>query len=122
LIKAFYHAAKGGQAIRTHRYRNGMPMLDLLYVDDAVRAILSMLDYGDPDVFHFGTGHLHSTREIAADICQVAGLPFVHEEIEVDDVAANIAFASGKAEQLLGWKPRTRLGDGLAACLQGFGQ
>lgn len=120
LIKTFQQAAKAGQVIRTHKYRNGRPKLDLLYVTDAVRAIRSVLDHRGADIFHFGSGAFQETRGIAAQICEIGGLPFRHEELPVEDDVSNIAFDAAKAKEVLGWSAQAGFAEGLAACLSRF--
>jgi len=117
LISAFHAAALEGRRIVTHRYRNGRPALDLLYIDDAVDALARVVAKPVDDVFHFGTGRLSQTSEIAAQIGHIVGRSVSHSEIDIDDDVSNIAFQSKKAREVLGWVPRVELSDGLKAML-----
>ena len=117
LIRAFHSAALEGTKIVTHRFRNGRPALDLLHVFDAADAIARVLSVPSNDVFHFGTGKLHETAEIAALIGRIAGRDIEREEIDIDDDTSNIAFRSTKAREMLGWEPRIGLEEGLASLL-----
>lgn len=117
LISAFHAAALEGRKIVTHRYRNGRPALDLLYITDAVDALARVAARPVDGVFHFGTGRLSQTAEIAAQIGHIAGRSLSHSELDIDDDVGNIAFQSKKAREVLGWVPRVELSDGLKAML-----
>jgi nucleoside-diphosphate-sugar epimerase len=118
LIRAFYEALLAGKTIHTHRYRNGVPKLDLLYVGDAVEAIAKSASYKSRETFHFGSGQLHSTAEIAGIIANLLSVPLHREEIPIEDDVANIQMDTSKAERLLGWAPLTGLREGLSQTLK----
>jgi len=88
-----------------------------LYIDDAVDALARVVAKPVDDVFHFGTGRLSQTSEIAAQIGHIVGRSVSHSEIDIDDDVSNIAFQSKKAREVLGWVPRVELSDGLKAML-----
>lgn len=121
LIRTFWEAAMSGQPIRTHLYRNGPPALDLLYVEDAVEGLARLATRPDASgIFHFGTGQLHDTADLAARICALADATLHHEEIPIDDDICNVAFPSHRARQDLGWAPRWDIDRGLAETILSF--
>jgi len=106
----------------------GEQFRDFLYVDDAVDAIIKAISAGnqvDGKVINIGAGVSCQVKKIA---CLVASL--IHPEAyshlkfgavqyrshEVMDYAANIILA----EQLLGWKPKTQLEQGLQRTVSDF--
>ena len=103
--------------LQTHRYRNGRPALDLLYVTDAADAIARTVAHDADDVFHFGSGSLHRTVEIAEQIAGLLKKKLRYEELLIDDDIANIQMDSRKALDILGWSPGVLLQEGLARCL-----
>jgi nucleoside-diphosphate-sugar epimerase len=117
LIHAFHEAAMQGRVIKTHRFRNGRPALDLLHVTDAVEAITRVVQGKYSEVFHFGCGDLRSTSDLAALICRIAGRSVPRQEIDIDDDTSNIAFPSAKARATLGWKPEVSVEQGLTEML-----
>src|SRR5262249_24102778 len=92
----------------THRFRNGRPALDLLYGDDAADALAAVAAWPKSDVFHFGTGVLHSTAELATIIGSLSGQAVRQREIAIDEFTSNIAFPSDKARTLLNWSAKVR--------------
>jgi UDP-glucose 4-epimerase len=101
---------------------------DFLYVDDAVDAIMKAINAGnqvDGKVINIGAGVSCQVKKIA---CSVASLihpqAYTHLKFgavqyrshEVMDYAANIILA----EQLLGWKPKTQLEQGLQRTISRF--
>jgi len=120
-IRTFYEATLRGQVIRTHRYRNGRPALDLLYVSDAAEALALAVSHPPSDVFHIGSGRLSSTADCATLIGRIAGVATRVEEVEIDRPIGNIAFAAEKAKATLGWSPSIRLEEGLSLTIKSYG-
>lgn len=117
LINAFRERLSADRELQTHRYRNGRPALDLLYVTDAADAIARTVAHDADDVFHFGSGSLHRTVEIAEQIAGLLKKKLRYEELLIDDDIANIQMDSRKALDILGWSPGVLLQEGLARCL-----
>lgn len=113
-IRTFRAAVLRGETVATHKYRNGRPALDLLYVDDAVDALVRVVGCDHPDVFHFGTGKLHTTADLLQIIGRLSDRPVHHEEIPVDEDLCNVSMVSTKAHNLLGWSPQVSIEKGLA--------
>jgi nucleoside-diphosphate-sugar epimerase len=117
LIQTFHEAALNGEIIKTHKFRNGRPALDLLHISDAVEALTRVLDTTNSDIFHFGTGILQSTTDIASTIAQLVGKPMRHEEIIIDEYTSNVAFPAEKARSILNWHSKISVEQGLASML-----
>lgn len=94
----------------------GTQTRDLLYVEDCaefvVRAALSEAVEGQ--IVNAGTGVDVSINELAAKCCspgnRVEHVPHDHPQAEI----ARLLCDAGKARELLGWRPRTSLDEGLA--------
>lgn len=119
-IRTFYERLRAGETVATHRFRNGRPALDLLFVDDAVRAIEAALSYPDNSVFHFGSGRLETTADLARSIAAIVERDIQLTETTIDDYTSNILLRSDRAAQLLGWTPSVPLETGLRATLEAF--
>jgi len=109
----FIEKAKQAQTIRTHRYSNGEPALDLLYVDDLISALTATLRCGFVGTLNLGTGEVTSTRQIAQMLINRLGS---HSQIEQSPINANvasIAMDSRRAIAVLDWQPTVTLERGL---------
>jgi len=116
-IRTFHETALSEGLIKTHRFRNGRPALDLLHVSDAAEALMLILDTTTSDVFHFGTGILRTTAELGTMIGQLMARPIRHEEIYNDEDTSNISFPAQKARAVLNWQPKTKIEQGLVSLL-----
>jgi nucleoside-diphosphate-sugar epimerase len=121
LIRTFHEAILQGKTIMTHRFRNGRPAMDLLHVNDAVEALVRVAQTDQSEIYHFGTGRLHSTAAIASVIGRLANRRVLHGEIEIADDTGNIAFRSEKATRALGWQSKVGIEAGLASMISDEG-
>jgi nucleoside-diphosphate-sugar epimerase len=119
-IYNFLEKALRNQRIVTHRYRNGSPALDLLHVDDLVAAMVRALELGFEGTLNLGTGVVTSTPDIARMICAQVGSSSEVTHSEIDGCVASIAMNAGRAQAVLGWKPRIPFSEGLAGLLRGL--
>ncbi len=113
-IRNFLAKARRGEAIVTHRYRNGPPALDLLHVDDLRRAVGVAVERRIEGVLHVGTGRLTSTAEVASIVCRAVGSTSTIGVAKIDEEVGNIAMDAGRAHRLLDWRPAISVEDGLA--------
>lgn len=116
-LRTSYDAIQRGDQIATHRFRNGRPAMDLLYVDDAVGALRAAVRTVHNGVFHFGAGNLRTTVELARELAALAGKPLNFTEIPIDDFTSNVVLSSSKAKDLLAWTPEVALEEGLKKTL-----
>lgn len=119
-IRTFYERFLAGETVATHLFRNGRPAIDLLFIDDAVRAIECALSYQPSSVFHFGSGQLQTTAALARSIATIVERDPNLTETFIDDYTSNVMFRSERAAQLLGWAPSVSLDTGLRTTLEAF--
>jgi UDP-glucuronate decarboxylase len=107
-----------GRPIVTHRYRNGLPSLQLLYVDDAVAGFASIVDKGgNAPIYQLGGDFSYEPREIISKIGEILGRRAAIEETAIDDDIANVFLDWSSTETELGWRPTTTLSEGLRRTL-----
>ena len=114
----FHNKAKRNMEIVTHRYRNGFPALDFLFVDDLCAAMANVVKKRPTGVLHVGTGKLISTRAIAEMIIEMTGSASALRIMDIDEDACNIALSTDRAEHLLEWQPTVSFERGLAATIE----
>jgi nucleoside-diphosphate-sugar epimerase len=112
-IYNFIDAARAGRPIITHRYRNGDPALDLIYIDDVISALIGTIQARQPTKLNLGTGALTTTRDVAKIVCEHLGSKVPIQSQAIDTTVASVAMNSGKAKAALDWRPRMGLRDGL---------
>ena len=112
----FLHQTVEGAKLRL--YGDGSQQRDLLYVSDAVQAMLYAALSPDVDgqAVNIGSGCPSSLREVADALVDLGAggvecIPFPDEakRIEIGDYVADIALA----QDLLDWRPSVSLGEGL---------
>jgi len=109
----FFLAMAEGREITV--YGNGNQTRDFTYVDDIVSANLAALDRGRPgEVYNVGGGHRERLIDVIRVMEEVAGRKarIAHGEVQKGDVPDTYADIR-KAQNELGYAPRTPLGDGL---------
>jgi nucleoside-diphosphate-sugar epimerase len=115
VMPAFCAAALEGKTLRLH---GGQQTRSLLYVDDAVAAICSMLDCDAFGPVNVGATEEVSIKELAEMVIELAGAG----DLEVVEGRAQDAPSRcpdmSRAAELLGWKPRVSLAEGLALTVE----
>lgn len=101
---------------------DGSPTRDFLYVDDAADAIVTAAEiYDEADPINFGTGREVSIREVAETIAKLTGF---HGRIRWDTSRPNgqprRSLDSTRAQQKLGFQPRTSFVAGLQQTIDWF--
>jgi UDP-glucuronate 4-epimerase len=88
---------------------------DYTYVDDTIAGVLAALDWtGGYEIVNLGNAHPVSMLEFIATVERVVGKPARVEHRPPLAADAPITYADvGKAERLLGYRPRTPLAEGL---------
>jgi nucleoside-diphosphate-sugar epimerase len=117
-IRTFVEKALSASPIVTHRYRNGDPGLDLLHLDDLIEAIAKATRTDSCDSINLGTGIVTTTRAIARHIIHRLGSSSSLGAARIDDDTARISMDFRRATDVLGWKPRTALLEGLELVIQ----
>lgn len=119
-IGNFIHKALAGQSIVAHRYANGFPALDLLYLDDLITALVAVLSSNATGVFHVGTSTLTSTTEVARWIIELTGSSSTIEHREITGHAPNVMLDSTRFRDRFGWAPKIDVRSGLLRVLKNF--
>jgi nucleoside-diphosphate-sugar epimerase len=114
-IHTFFEKALKGESIFTHKYVNGLPLVDLIHIDDVVKAIECVIKAKPPDSFdlNIGSGIGYSTLEIAKMIKGICGSDGAIMHHYINDFVGNIVMDISKAERLFGWHPTIDIKDGL---------
>jgi nucleoside-diphosphate-sugar epimerase len=105
------------QLIVTHQYNNGLPSLDMLYIDDLVLAVQKVVArdfFGDLNI---GTGILTSTNKIAEILKEFMCGQSEIDATQIDSDIACIAMDAGKAQREIDWRPTISIEQGLRLIL-----
>ncbi len=114
LIRRFIEATESG-AQRVTCWGSGSASREFLFVDDAAEAfVLAAERVDEPVPVNLGTGREISIRELATTIAELSGF---RGEIEWDaskpDGQPRRCVSAGRALDLLGWRARTSMAEGL---------
>ena len=105
LIKFAHQYLMEDRTIVTHRYRNGLPRLQLLYVDDAVAGLAEIVKNGRSPFYHLGGSIAHEPRDIIARIGGILGRQPRVDEAQIDDHAANVFLELKRNADGVGMEP-----------------
>jgi UDP-glucuronate decarboxylase len=114
----FLEKALGNREIVTHKYLNGYPALDLLHVDDLVRAIVVAIERRPHCVINLGTGIGTSTADIARFIVERVGSRSNIRHVEIEGYVSNVIMDFTTATAALGWHPTIAVEKGLEILLR----
>jgi nucleoside-diphosphate-sugar epimerase len=117
-IYNFIDKLKRSQPVVTHLYNNGLPSLDLLYIDDFVAVFLNMVKSNFSGNLNIGTGMTTSTQEIAEVLRNLVGGNSKIDEVLIDSDTAGIAMDARKAQQIFGWEPTINIEQGFRLVLE----
>lgn len=104
---------------------SGEQIWDMLYIDDAVDAILTAAHSDCPsgEVINIASGEPHTLKEIAQTVVKQidnSGQLQIGDKAEPEGAIGNLSCSIEKAERVLGWKPKTLLEDGLRETIQWY--
>lgn len=123
VVPCFARQAALGEALRIEGCDN---VFDFTHVDDTtagVSALIHLLlsDAPAPPPIHLLTGRPTSLRQLAEHACREGGgrSPFVEAPSRAFDVARFYGDPQ-RAHELLGWRPRIRIEDGVAQLVRDF--
>ncbi|MES1174468.1 MAG: NAD-dependent epimerase/dehydratase family protein [Myxococcales bacterium] len=123
-IPWFIRTAMTGSEITI--YGDGRQTRDILYVDDAVDALLMVAELPELNgqVFNIGSPFIHSVGEVAELAVELAGtgslrlVPFPEEKKRID--VGSVACDYSAMTSATGWIPKINLRDGLARTIEYF--
>ncbi len=94
---------------------------DYIYVEDCARANVLALEKGSREAVNIATSHDVRTRELLASICRITGkeLKYTRGAPRPGEIRSS-SLDNSKAAQVLGWKPRFALDEGLARTISFF--
>jgi UDP-glucose 4-epimerase len=113
VVAVFVQRALSGQPCVVHG--DGSQTRDLLYVDDAVDALVKAIEHADGATVEVGTGQATTIAELQRLVASAAGVecPQVPGERRPHE-PGEVVTDPRRAATLLGWEPWTTLEDGLA--------
>ncbi len=114
-IYTFFQKALKHETIFTHKYLNGLPVLDLIHVNDVVSAIECVIKAKPSNLFdlNIGFGVGYSTFDIARMIKEMCSSNSVIMHHEINDFVANIIMDINKAKKVFGWAHQINIKEGL---------
>jgi UDP-glucose 4-epimerase len=96
-------------------FGDGEQTRDFVFVDDVVDAYRAALSRGGGEFLNIGTGMQTSVNELYRGIAEIMDWEAAAAYAQArDGELDHIALDAGKAGEVLGWKPRTSLQDGLS--------
>lgn len=108
---------------RDFRVRSGDHGRDLLYVDDLIDALLSLLERIVPggEIINVGAGREYRMSDVAAAIVRLTGARIrLREDPAQGAGLPHLYCSTEKARELLAWRPRIDLEDGLTRTIAWF--
>ena len=112
-IRTFIRQAMADEPIVTHRYRNGDPSLDLLYIDDASEILSAIIRSDFTGVLNIGSGSAVSTPDIARHVVRILHSRSTIGSSPVSEYVANITMDASKVRRAFAWSPKTSIEVGL---------
>jgi GDP-L-fucose synthase len=122
LIRKF-HAAKTAGKAEVAVWGTGTPKREFLYVDDLADAIAFLMDrYDEIEPINCGAGYDVTIRELAEMVGRVTGFEgaLIFDRTKPDGTPRKLLDSSRLAA--LGWRPKTRLEDGVRAVYRWYVQ
>ncbi len=104
------------------KVRDGAPVRDFLWIDDAVAGLVALVDRAEAGVYNLGSGRGVAIRELAVMALRAAGegdRPF--EETGPGGKISHLALDIAATESATGWRPQVTLEDGIARLVAGRG-
>jgi nucleoside-diphosphate-sugar epimerase len=116
VVAVFVERALAGEPCVVHG--DGSQARDLLYVDDAVDALVKALHHADGATVEIGTGTATSIADLHAAVASAVGVPMAVVTGEPrPGEPGEVVIDRRRAATLLGWEPWTPLDEGLAATI-----
>lgn len=120
IVNTFIRKALANDEIVTHRFKNGLPLVDLLHVTDFVNAIALAIEKKLVGKLHVASGQLLSTNELARQIVKSAASDSRVSIVEMPGNRNSAHLDASRAGIALDWRPTVKLSDGLSELLAHF--
>jgi len=119
LIPKLFRLALAGDEMITHEYSNGLPIFELLHVEDFARAIDVIADEKIwPSLMHVGSATSISTKDLAQLIAALTHSSSKCVLLKIHDKLTNVISVDGGYINRLNWSPKISLTDGLQSILE----
>lgn len=115
----FIEKAVRHEPIQTHRYPAGFPTVDLLHADDVCRALFAAVETGSDTDFNLGGGQNTGTDELARHVVEIASSASRISHLTVERRLCNLTADFRRASEVLGWRPKISIRDGIGQLLTG---
>lgn len=116
----FLRKIRQDENIVTHKYKNGLPIVDFIHEEDLALAYEAVIGSPLSGDFNFGWGIGTSTAKIAEILIHATKSKSIVIQKEIDDFSANVVIAPTKAIRILGWRPNVTLETGLFRVAERF--
>ncbi|WP_119166702.1 NAD-dependent epimerase/dehydratase family protein [Algihabitans albus] len=102
------------------RLRDGGPVRDFLWIDDAVAGVIALLDRASAGVYNLGTGRGVAIRQLARMALEAAGeAERTLEETAPNGRCSNLVLDVAATTRATGWYPVTTVDAGMARLIAG---
>jgi dTDP-glucose 4,6-dehydratase len=120
IIPFFVTEASGGRHLPL--YGNGANIRDWLYVEDNCRAILTVIEKGEPgEIYNIGGGNQLSNLNLTKKLLAILGKPESLIKHVEDRPGHDLRYALDDSKlRALGWSPRMSLDEGLVSTVQWY--
>jgi len=119
-IYNFIEKARKGAKITTHKYLNGSPSMDLMYVDDLMSFLMKCVQSDYIGDINIGTGISVSTLEVATIICELTGSESIIDQTQINDYSSNIIMNNHFARNKFSWNPEITFQTGIKKILENY--
>lgn len=112
-IYNFIAKAVKDEDIVVHKFQNGLPCLDLLYIDDFIEIFEKIVVSKVIGNFNVGTGIITSTTDIAKEIIHKLSSKSNIKTVDMLTECSNIIMDNSKVKNYFNWEPKISLAEGL---------
>lgn len=116
-LAKFINKAMAGEEIILHKYKNGFPAYDFLFVGDLIKAVSSAVDANFSTSLNLGTGVGTSTYEAVGLILSATNSKSIVKVLNVSSNAPSLIVDPSEARNTMSWSTEWSLTRGLSACL-----
>lgn len=116
----FIQKARKNEDIHTHRFLNGSPMLDLLYINDFVTIVSKVVESDFVGDLNIGSSVALTTKEVAQKVIELTNSSSKIHHVPINEFAPNIIMDNSQARKLFGWSPQITFENGLKEILKNY--